>query len=55
LPSPTEAATLEDGTAYMFNAPPGPIVVTAAKSGVTFKAHTMKAWAGALTTTVITE
>jgi hypothetical protein len=55
VPNASTTATLEDGIAYMYNAPPGPVVVTANKSGVTFQSHTVGSWVGSFTTTTITE
>lgn len=47
--------TSADGLAYMFNAPGDAVVtVSATKAGTTFKSHPVKAWAGKLTTTLIT-
>ncbi|MBA3818937.1 MAG: hypothetical protein H0X17_08600 [Deltaproteobacteria bacterium] len=53
LPSGSATATAADGVAYMMNAPLGPVTVTAAKAGSTFAAHAVKAFDGALTTTLI--
>lgn len=46
-------ATQSDGLGYMVNVPPGDVSVTAAKSGLTFKAHTVKARADVLVTTIV--
>lgn len=54
LPSSTATATAADGVAYIFNAPVGTVTVSAMKTGSTFTSHPVKAYAGALTTTLIT-
>jgi hypothetical protein len=46
-------ATQTDGLAYMLNVPPGDVTVSAAKTGLTFKSHTIKARANQLVTTII--
>ncbi|MDQ3366284.1 MAG: hypothetical protein M3680_12735 [Myxococcota bacterium] len=53
LPSSSATATAADGVAYMMNAPLGAVTVTAAKAGSTFAANGVKAFDGALTTTLI--
>jgi hypothetical protein len=55
LPTST-SGTATDGQAFAFDAPPtGEITLTAAKSGVTFKSHKLKARADVFTTTLVTE
>ena len=54
LPSSNATATSEDGVAFMFNVPSGPITVTATKAGMTFKAHIVVARADKMTTTSVT-
>lgn len=54
LPDPNATSTQADGVGYMFNTPAGPVTVSAMKTGTTFASHKLKAWAGALTTTLIT-
>ncbi len=53
---PNKSATMTDtdGVAVMFNVT-GDVMVSATKSGATFKTHTVNAVAGAFTTTLITE
>lgn len=53
LPSNSATVTAADGVGYYLNAPLGAISVTAAKTGATFTAHTVKVFADSLTTTVI--
>jgi hypothetical protein len=45
--------TAADGTAFMFDVPPGQVQIMAAKTGMTFKAHGLNAHADTFTTTVI--
>lgn len=52
LPSRSATATDTDGLGYMFNVT-GAATVTAMKAGTTFTSHSVKAHAGALTTTLI--
>jgi hypothetical protein len=52
FPSPTATVTDTDGIAYMFNVM-GDVTVSASKAGTTLKPTTVKARAGALTTTLI--
>lgn len=54
---PNKSATMTDtdGVAIMFNVPPGSVMVSATKSGVTFQTHTINVVAGAFTTTLISE
>ena len=52
FPSPSATATDPDGIGYMFNIT-GDVTVSAAKSGSTFKSHSIKVRGGALTTTLI--
>ena len=54
LPNTTSTATQADGLAYAFNAPVGPITVTAAASGSTFKPTMLTIHADALTQTLVT-
>ena len=54
-PSTSATQTASDGRAYLFGMPAGSVTVSAAKTGVTFKSHSVKVHANALTTTVITE
>jgi hypothetical protein len=54
LPDRTQTMTNTDGVAIMFNVT-GSVMVSASKSGATFKTHTVNAIAGAFTTTLITE
>lgn len=53
LPSGTPTETAADGTAYIMNAPVGAVTVTATKAGSTFAPNSLKAFEGALTTTLI--
>jgi hypothetical protein len=53
LPNKDATATAADGIGYAFNAPPGPISVTASKSGSTFKTTMVKSRAMALTQTLV--
>jgi hypothetical protein len=52
FPNATATATDPDGIAYLFNLT-GDVTVTASSTGTTFKPTTVKARAGALTTTLI--
>jgi hypothetical protein len=54
LPDSAATMTSSDGVAFMFNVPSGPITVTAAKSGLTFHPHVVKAPADKMTTTSVT-
>ena len=53
LPNANASSTQADGTGYMLNAMPGPITVTASKTGLTFRSFPVKAFADSLTTTLI--
>ena len=53
LPSSMATSTHTDGIGYLFNLPPGQVTVSAAKTGMTFSSHGVKAWADDLTTTVV--
>jgi hypothetical protein len=53
FPSSQATSTHSDGVAYMFNLPPGPVTVSAMKTGLTFRSHALKVRADQLTTTVI--
>jgi hypothetical protein len=53
LPSSTAMTTHTDGIAYLFNLPPGKVMVGAQKTGMMFKSHQVKAWPDELTTTVV--
>lgn len=54
FPSSSATSTADDGVAFMFNVPPdAEIQVTATKTGMTFATHTVKARAGAFTSTAI--
>lgn len=55
FPNKSATATDTDGVAVMFNITAGQVMVSAAKSGATFKSHTINATAGAFTTTLVTE
>lgn len=55
LPSSNAMATSADGVAFMFNVPSGPITISAAKSGMTFKSHVVVARGDTFTTTSITQ
>jgi len=55
FPNKSATATDTDGVAVMFNIAAGPVTVSASKSGLTFKSHTVNATAGAFTTTLVTE
>ena len=46
-------STAADGAAFFFDVPPSSVEITATKSGMTFKAHTLVAHAEQFTTTVI--
>lgn len=46
-------ATDTDGAGFFVNVPPGTITINAAKSGMTFKSHTVKAAADVFTSSVI--
>jgi hypothetical protein len=54
FPSSTEMATGADGVAFMFSVPAGEVMVTASKSGMTFRAHPVKARPDTFTSTVVT-
>jgi hypothetical protein len=49
------AGTTADGIAFFMSAPVGDISISASKSGMTFKTHSLNAHAGALTMTFISE
>jgi hypothetical protein len=49
------SSTSEDGIAFFMSAPVGAVSISASKSGMTFKSHTVTARAGALLTTEISE
>ena len=49
------AGTTADGIAFFMSAPVGDISLSATKSGMTFKSHSLNAHAGALTMTFISE
>lgn len=49
----SSSSSAADGTGFCFNAPPGKVTVTAAKSGMGFKAHEIGAHADAFTTTLV--
>jgi hypothetical protein len=53
LPSSTATSTGSDGRSYVFSVTPGSITVGATKSGTTFSSHTIKAYANAVTETII--
>jgi len=53
LPNKDPVATAADGIGYAFNTPVGAVMVTAAKSGSTFKTTTVKARAMTLTQTLV--
>ena len=55
LPNGQATATDTDGIGYGFNEAPGAHSVTAHKSGLTFKTHTVKAYALSLTTTFVSK
>jgi hypothetical protein len=46
-------ATASDGQGYFVNVPAGAITISAAKSGIAFKSHVVKAHVGALTVSTI--
>ena len=48
-------STNTDGAAFLVNLPPGPVAISATKSGSTFKTHTVTAKANTFTSTVVTE
>jgi hypothetical protein len=48
-------STAADGAAFMFDVPPGPVQISAMKTGMTFKTHGLSAHADQFTTTVITQ
>lgn len=54
LPTPAATTTAADGIGFGFNATPGAMTVTATKSGSTFKTTSIKAYADALTQTIVT-
>jgi hypothetical protein len=47
------SGTNTNGIAFMVNVPPGDVSVSASKSGMTFKSHTLNARADKFTTTAI--
>jgi hypothetical protein len=51
----SDGPTAADGLAFMFDAPPGDLKVSATKSGMTFHAHTINARAGKFTTTLVSQ
>jgi len=53
LPSSSATMTSADGVAFMFNAGPGAMMVTATKASMTFKAHAVKAPADKMVLTVV--
>lgn len=54
FPSSSATSTASDGVAFMFDVPAdAEVTVTATKSGMTFKAHTLKARADVFTSTAI--
>jgi hypothetical protein len=55
LPSSNATSTSADGVAFMFNVPSGPINISAAKAGMTFKAHVVVARPDKFTTTSIVQ
>lgn len=56
LPASGATSTSMDGVAFMFNVPTNaPVMVTASKSGLTFKAHPIKARGDKMTVTSVTE
>ena len=55
LPDTTATQTAADGRAFMFGLAAGQVMVSATKTGLTFKSHSVNLHANALTTTVITE
>jgi hypothetical protein len=55
LPDITLMATIADGRAFLFGLAPGAVMVSATKTGATFKSHSLNVHADAFTTTVITE
>jgi hypothetical protein len=55
FPNKSATATDTDGVAVMFNITAGAVMVSAAKSGATFKTHSINAVAGAFNTTLVTE
>ena len=54
LPSSTATATADDGLGYLFNEAVGVVQISASKSCAAFEPHALKAWANALTGTLIT-
>jgi hypothetical protein len=54
FPSSSATATADDSVAFMFNAPPGELTISATKSGATFRSHTIKIRPGVFTSTAIT-
>jgi hypothetical protein len=54
-PDKTQTMTMADGIAYVMDVPAGQVMLTAAKSGATFKSHSVNAHADAFTTTIVTE
>ena len=55
LPQAQATSTAADGIAYSVNVAAGDVTVNAAKSGLTFKSHTIKARADQITMTLVTE
>lgn len=55
LPNRNATATAADGIAYAVDVAAGDVTVNAAKSGLTFKSHKIKARADQITLTIITE
>ncbi|NVB84838.1 MAG: hypothetical protein HOV81_41090, partial [Kofleriaceae bacterium] len=53
FPSSTATSTYTDGIAYLFNAPPGLLTVSATHPSMTLASHGLKVRADVLTTTVI--
>ncbi len=51
----SEPSTNTDGTSFLVNLAPGPVSISASKTGSTFKSHTVTAKANTFTSTVITE
>lgn len=55
VPDKNATSTQADGIAYVLNVAAGQVTVSAAKSGLTFKSHAVKARADVVTETLITE
>jgi hypothetical protein len=53
IPSKSATSTSTDGRAYIMNAAPGSVTVSATKTGTTFSSHAVTAYAGALTETIV--